>query len=309
LLSIFSFGDGHIFVYHRFDDNRYPTTNISTKTLRAEFNYLKKHNYRVVTLDDFVKKIEANEKIPDNWVAFTIDDGFKSFYTHGLKVFKEYNYPFTLFIAVKYTQEHYRDYVTWKQLQEISKYGKVEFHSYAHGHYGRMSSNSIRKDIEKGLSLMEKYLGYKPNFFVYPYGEYDNRVSNIVKSFGFRAVFNQNIGAVNGSCSDAFDIDRNAVVGSNSRDFKLYLKFKELCGVNFKSPLKFPKDKIIRDVVIDLKDKHIKEAYIFISNHGWKRVKVNNGHIKYHANKRVFRDRIKIGVKVKNRIKLMVLSK
>ncbi len=83
LLSIFSFGDGHIFVYHRFDDNRYPTTNISTKTLRAEFNYLKKHNYRVVTLDDFVKKIEANEKIPDNWVAFTIDDGFKSFYTHG----------------------------------------------------------------------------------------------------------------------------------------------------------------------------------------------------------------------------------
>ncbi len=108
---------------------------------------------------------------------------------------------------------------------------------------------------------------------------------------------------------DAFDIDRNAVVGSNSRDFKLYLKFKELCGVNFKSPLKFPKDKIIGDVVIDLKDKQIKEAYIFISNHGWKRVKVNNGHIRYHANKRVFRDRIKIGVKVKNRIKLMVLSK
>ncbi len=77
----------------RLEENRSPPPKYSLpSTLRPEFNYLKKHNYRVVTLDDFVKKIEANEKIPDNWVAFTIDDGFKSFYTHGLKVFKEYNY-------------------------------------------------------------------------------------------------------------------------------------------------------------------------------------------------------------------------
>jgi len=40
------------------------------------------------------------------------------------KVFKEYGYPFTLFIAVKYTERGYRDYVSWKQLKEISKYGK-----------------------------------------------------------------------------------------------------------------------------------------------------------------------------------------
>jgi hypothetical protein len=60
---------------------------------------------------------------------------------------------------------------------------------------------------------------------------------------------------------------------------------------------------------VTLDDKSIKSADIFISNHGWKKVKVNNGKIVYHANKRVKRDRIKIGVKVKNRIKLMVLSK
>ncbi|NPA61744.1 MAG: polysaccharide deacetylase family protein [Epsilonproteobacteria bacterium] len=197
LFSIYSFGDGHIFVYHRFNDNRYPTTNISLKTLRAEFNYLKSHGYKVVTVDDFVKKIEAHEQVPDNWVAFTIDDGFKSFYTNGLKVFKEYGYPFTLFIAVKYTERGYRDYVSWKQLKEISKYGKVEFHSYGHGHYGRMSSRAIREDIERGLSLMEEHLNYKPNLFVYPYGEYDERVSKIVDSYGFKAIFNQNMGAIN----------------------------------------------------------------------------------------------------------------
>jgi peptidoglycan/xylan/chitin deacetylase (PgdA/CDA1 family) len=309
LFPSFLFADGHIFVYHRFDDNRYPTTNISTKELRKEFNYLKKHNYKVVPLIDIVNKIKANEKVPDKWVAFSIDDGFKTFYTNGLPVFKQYGYPFTLFIAVKYTEENYRDYVSWKQLKEIVKYGSVEFHSYGHGHFGQMSDKKIKADMDRGLALMKKHLNYEPRLFVYPYGEYDSRVEKILKPYNFQAVFNQNIGAINGICSDEYDIDRSAVVGSNAKDFKLYLYFKELCGVKFQKPLVYPKDKIIRTVEVILDDKTITDAEIFISNNGWHKVKVKNGKIRYNANKRVRLNRIKIGVKVKSRIKLMVLSK
>jgi peptidoglycan/xylan/chitin deacetylase (PgdA/CDA1 family) len=300
--------DGHIFVYHRFDDPRYPSTNTSTKELRKEFNYLKNNNYQVVPLIDIVNKIKSHEEIPEKWVALTIDDGFKTFYTNGLSIFREFNYPFTLFIAVKYTQERYKDYVSWKQLKEIAKYGDVEFHSYGHGHYGQMSDQELHADIDKGLALMKKHLDYEPRLFVYPYGEYDDRVDAVVKSYNFQAVFNQNIGAIKGGeCSDPYDIDRSALVGK--APFKLYLKFQELCGVTFKQPNHFPKDKIIRTVEIRLNDKSIKSAEVFISNNGWHRVKVKNGKILWHANKEVKRDRIKIGVKVKNRIKLMVLSK
>jgi len=302
--------DGHIFVYHRFDDGRYPTTNISTRELRREFNYLKKNHYKVVPLIEMIKKINAHEKVPDKWVSFSIDDGFKSFYTNGLAVFKEYGYPFTLFIAVKYTEKKYKDYVSWKQLKTIAKYGSVEFHSYGHGHFGRMSNQEIKADMDRGLALMKKHLNYKPTLFVYPYGEYDSRVEKILDTYKFQAVFNQNIGAVNGVCSNPKDIDRSAVVGSNAKDFKLYLYFKELCGVHFKKPLQYPKDKIVRTVEIELDDKSIKNAEVFISNSGgWHKVKVNNGKVLYKLNKKMKRDRIKIGIKVKSRIKLMVLSK
>ncbi|CAA6824701.1 MAG: Polysaccharide deacetylase [uncultured Sulfurovum sp.] len=301
--------DGHIFVYHRFDDNRYPTTNISTKELRKEFSYLKKNGYKVVPLIDIITKVNNNEEVPKNWVAFTIDDGFKSFYTHGLAVFKEYNYPFTLFIAVKYTEENYKDYVTWKQLKTIAKYGDIEFHSYGHGHFGQMSDEKIKADMDKGLALMKKHLNYEPNLFVYPYGEYDDRVAKIIEPYGFKAVFNQNIGAVHGVCSDANDIDRSAVVGSNAHDFKLYLKFQELCGVSFQQPAIYPKNKIVKTVEVTLEDKNITSADIFISNNGWTKVKVKNGKILWYANKKVKLNRIKIGVKVKSKIKLMVLSK
>jgi len=309
LFPSFLFADGHIFVYHRFDDNRYPTTNISTKELKKEFNYLKKHNYKVVPLIDIVNKIKANQKVPDKWVAFCIDDGFKTFYSNGLPVFKQFGYPFTLFIAVKYTEEKYRDYVSWRQLKEIVKYGSVEFHSYGHGHFGQMSDTKIKADMDKGLALMKKHLNYQPKLFVYPYGEYDNRVERVLAPYNFQAVFNQNIGAVNGVCSDEYDIDRSAVVGSNARDFKLYLYFKELCGVKFHQPRSYPKNKIVKTVEVTLDDKTITDAEIFISNNGWHKVKVKNGKILYRANKRVRLDRIKIGVKVKNKIKLMVLSK
>ena len=310
LLSPYLMSDGHIFVYHRFDDTRYPTTNISTKELRKEFNYLKKNGYQVVPLIDIVKKINKNEEVPSKWVAFSIDDGFKSFYTHGLSVFKEYNYPFTIFIAVKYTEKKYKDYVSWKQLKTIAKYGSVEFHSYGHGHFGQMSEKEIKVDMDKGLSLMKKHLNYKPNLFVYPYGEYDDRVTKIIEPYGFKAVFNQNIGAIHGgTCTDGNDIDRSAVVGTNAHDFKLYLKFQELCGVNFQQPIVYPKDKIVKTVEVTLDDKTIQSADIFISNNGWTKVKVSNGKILWNANKKIKLNRIKIGVKVKSKIKLMVLSK
>jgi len=302
--------DGHIFVYHRFDDSRYPTTNISTKELRKEFNYLKKNGYTVVPLIDIVNKINANEEVPAKWVAFSIDDGFRSFYKNGLSVFKEYHYPFTLFIAVKYTEERYKDYVSWKQLKEIAQYGTVEFHSYGHGHFGQMSNAKIKADMDKGLALMKKNLNYQPSLFVYPYGEYDRRVEKVLESYNFKAVFNQNIGAIHGgSCSDVKDIDRSAVVGSNAHDFKLYLRFQELCGVHFKQPLSYPKNKIVKTVEITLDDKSIKSADIFISNNGWTKVKVDNGKILWNTNKHIKLNRIKIGVKVKSKIKLMVLSK
>ena len=307
LLSPYLMSDGHIFVYHRFDDTRYPTTNTSLKELRKEFNYLKKNNYKVVPLIEIVKKIKAQEKVPKKWVALTIDDGFKTFYTNGLPVFREFNYPFTLFIAVKYTEKKYKDYVSWKQLKKIANYGNVEFHSYGHGHYGQMSNEEIKADMDKGLALMKKHLDYDPKLFVYPYGEYDERVDKVVKSYNFQAVFNQNIGAVNGECSDAYDIDRSALVGK--APFKLYLRFQELCGVSFQQPSTFPKDKVVKTVEVTLDDKNITSADIFISNNGWTKVKVKNGKILWHANKKVKLNRIKIGVKVKSKIKLMVLSK
>ena len=80
--------DAHIFVFHRFNDSRYPTTNTSLEALRGQFEYFKKNGYEVVPLSKLVDALHAKKEIPDNWVVLTIDDNYKSFYDHGLSVFK-----------------------------------------------------------------------------------------------------------------------------------------------------------------------------------------------------------------------------
>ncbi len=80
------FANAHIFVYHRFADDRYQSANTTIKELTKQFEYFKNNNYKVVPLLDIVQKLEKKEPIPNNWIALTIDDAYKSFYEHGLKV-------------------------------------------------------------------------------------------------------------------------------------------------------------------------------------------------------------------------------
>ena len=103
LTLTFAFADAHILVYHRFDEPRHASTDISIKNLKEQFEYFKNNGYEVVKLSKLVEALNSGEEIPDNWIVITIDDGYKSFYDKALEVFKEYNYPFAMMIYVEAT--------------------------------------------------------------------------------------------------------------------------------------------------------------------------------------------------------------
>ena len=48
----FALADAHIFNYHRFDDDRHPSTNISSKNLREQFEYFKEKGCHVFTIEN-----------------------------------------------------------------------------------------------------------------------------------------------------------------------------------------------------------------------------------------------------------------
>ncbi len=305
LFPVFLYSDAHIFVYHRFGDTRYKSTDTSIKELKREFNYFKDNGYKVIKLEKLINALKNRKKIDNKWVVLTIDDNFQSFYDNGFKIFKEYRYPFTMFVYVQATQDKYPDYTSWSELKKISKYGSIEFHSFSHPHMTYKSDEFLIKDFKKGLALMKKKLGIVPKYFAYPYGEYDRRVTKIAKRFGFEAILNQNIGAV-GKYSNVFDLDRNALVGKTH--LKRDLSYKEL-RVKWISPQNYPKNGILKKIMAKLYSKDIKSAGYYLSGYGWNKFKIINSYIDIQVDKKLLHERNRIVINVKNKIKTKLLIK
>jgi peptidoglycan/xylan/chitin deacetylase (PgdA/CDA1 family) len=283
--------NAHIFVYHRFGDSKHESTNTSLQELEKEFEYFKANNYKVVTVSKIVEKLKNKEEIPDNWVAFTIDDAYKSFYQNGLELFKKYNYPFTLFVYVEATQKKYPDFMTWDEIKEASKYGEIELHSYSHKQLVKLTNEEIIKDTNLALEIFEKNLGFKPKAYSYPYGEYDERVKNEIKNFDFEYIMNQNNGSVNEK-SDLFDLNRIALVGKINLEEKI--KYKTL-EANWIEPQVYPKDGILKHIKVEV-NKDIKNAKLFISTYGWQDIKVKNGIIDIKLDKKLNLNRNRIAI-------------
>lgn len=272
LLPLVVWADAHIFVYHRFNDSGHASTNTSSKVLRAEFEYLKQKNYEVIPLSTLDDALKNNKPIQDNWVVLTIDDSYKSFYHNGLPLFKEYDYPFTLFIYIEATEKNYGDFMNWKQILETQKYGELGLHSYRHLHLVSLTTEQIKQDTLKARNSFKQHLGKRPKYYAYPFGEFDPRVQAAIKSFHFNLILNQNSGSVDHQ-SDPYDLDRTALTGENL--IKQKLRIKTLPTI-WLTPRKWPKNGKIKKIHATIPS-DVTDLEYYLSGYGWRRIKAVNG--------------------------------
>ena len=306
----FAYGDAHVFIYHRFNDFRHQSTSISNENLRAQFEYFKTKGYEVIPLSRLVEALKNNEEISDKWVVLTIDDGYKSFYEHGLPIFKEYGYPFSMMIYVEASDKKYGDYMDFSQLKEISEFGELGYHSYAHPHMVSLSDEELRADFEKGINGFEKHLGFKPKYFAYPFGEYNDKIKQISLEYGLEVLLNQNSGAVSNQ-SELSDIDRTPLMDGTSLSAALASKFLK---AKWLSPVEYPKSGIIQQVKIQT-DENATKGYLYATNHGTQKVEVNDGLVDVNVGKNVAEHvhknhiRILLNINGKTTTKILVKDK
>ena len=284
------FANAHIFVYHRFADDRYQSANTTIKELTKQFNYFKDNNYEVVPLSKILTKLEKKEEIPSKWVALTIDDAYKSFYDHGLDVFKKFNYPFSLYVYVQATEKHYGDYMTWDQIKETSKFGEIGLHSYSHPKLQNLSKDEIINDTRHAYNVLEKNTGIKASTYAYPYGEFNDEVKSTLKNnFNFRSILNQNTGSVKKN-TDIYNIPRIALVGEVNINHKLRYKTFDAQWIE---PKEFPKDGVLKRIHVKV-DKKYKKLKLYITSEGWRDVKVENGVVDLKLNTYLKRTRTRV---------------
>ena len=179
-------------MYHRFEENKYPSTNIKIKDFLKHIEIIQKNNIEFIEPKNFQK--ELIEKKQRRKVLLTIDDGFSSFYEKAWPILKEKEIPFILFVNTREVGSN--GYMNWDQIKEIDKETYVEIgnHSHSHEYLVDEDSSIIKEDIVTSINLFKKNLGKNSDFFSYPFGEYSLEFKNIIKNLGFKYAFGQHSG-------------------------------------------------------------------------------------------------------------------
>ncbi len=210
-----------VFVYHRFGNSTYPSTNISLENFELHLSYLKSNGFEVLTFGEAVDYINNPELSYKEKVAcLTVDDGYKSFYENGLPLLMKYGFPATVFINSESVGGG--TYMNWEELANIHDKGiEIGNHSHSHAYFLNIPENKridqFKQDVMKCQNEIEKHLGFTPDIFAYPYGEFDPEMKSALKSMGFKAAAAQNSGVMH--AYDHYAIPRFPMAGP-------YVKFE-----------------------------------------------------------------------------------
>ena len=180
-------------MYHRFNESKYPSTNIQMDVFLKQVEIIKNLNYEFLHPKDF----EDNFDIPKTQkkILLTIDDAFQSFYLVAWPYLKKNKIPFILFVSTEPVGKN--GYMTWEQVKEIEKenFVVIGHHSHTHEYLIKKNNNDFISDIETASSIFKAKLGYIPTIFSYPFGEYSDLMKNYISN-NFNYAFGQHSGVI-----------------------------------------------------------------------------------------------------------------
>ena len=175
-------------MYHRFNENKYPSTNIRMDIFKKQMNLIKELGYEFYSpklfLEEF-KKPKNNEAWP---------------------YLKKNKIPFILFVSTEPVGKY--GYMTWDEIKEIenSEIGFIGHHSHTHEYLIDMKDSEFINDIEIATKIFEEKLGYVPPIFSYPFGEYSLFMKQYI-SKNFEIAFGQHSGVIDNN-KDKFELPR-----------------------------------------------------------------------------------------------------
>ena len=180
-------------MYHRFDENKYPSTNIQMNIFLEQIQLIKDLNYDFIHPENFEKNFNIPKK--QKKILITIDDAFQSFYEVAWPFLKENKIPFILFVSTEPVGN--KGYMTWDQIKEVEQesFAIIGHHSHSHDYLIDVSNEDFIKDIEAANKIFTEKIGYIPSLFSYPFGEYSEFMRQYI-SKNFTYAFGQHSGVI-----------------------------------------------------------------------------------------------------------------
>ena len=269
-------------MYHRFNENKYPSTNIQMEIFKKHMEIITKKKYNFLNPIDFDRnfhKVKTNKEI-----LITIDDGFLSFYENAWPYLKENKIPFILFISTEAVGKN--GYMNWEQIKEIEReaFAFIGNHSHSHEYLLEFSLNKFKSDILKSIEIFKNNLGYNPIYFSYPFGEFSLEQTLFIKKY-FKYAFGQHSGVIDVN-KNPYELPRFPI-NEKYGDLERFTFNIDLLPLEYKQII--PKDKYVIDnnppnleIEFFEDQKNLKNINCFSDEgSGWKQtnIKLNNNRL------------------------------
>ncbi|MCM8800954.1 MAG: polysaccharide deacetylase family protein [Candidatus Omnitrophica bacterium] len=217
-----------ILMYHSITEQVQPGNRlqVSKDAFTRQMQFLKKHNYRVIPLEELGDLIKAKKKIPYKTVVITFDDGYKDNYLYAFPILKKYNLYATIFLIVDEIDRPQQDRLSWEEIRQMQDSGIITFgsHSLDHPFLTELSSlDELRRQIFDSKRILEERLGRHINAFAYPSGRFNEIIKNLVKEAGYKLAVATNPGK-GFSNNDIFALKRIRISENAKNLFIFWIK-------------------------------------------------------------------------------------
>ena len=174
-----------ILTFHSLDDDAsvlsYPT-RLFSKLIEA----LLESDMPILSLDDLLSDKSKSG------VCITFDDGMSSLYKILTPLLKDYQFPAHLFLTTAAVGKNnlWRSQpqnapayqmLTWQQIEELYAAGLlIEAHTHNHPFMSVLNKPQWQSECLECNRQIEQNTGRKPQFFSYPYGDYNKQLCDFI---------------------------------------------------------------------------------------------------------------------------------
>lgn len=220
--------------YHNFSETKSVTRMLMrTSELRSQMERIRQSGYTVISMQEFLEWRFGDRLLPEKCILITLDDGWRSVYTDAYPIFKEYGYPFHLFLYTGYLSGA-GDSMTPDMIQEMQQNGaSIGSHSATHPYPSdwkkaqKKGETAYNAMLDREIGETRHKLGsmFGPiNTYCYPGGYNDAAMHTKLQEHGYTAAFTVLPGKVD-SQENALAIDRYMILGTDPRVFEDAMDF------------------------------------------------------------------------------------
>ncbi len=160
--------------------------SVAPEDFRQQMAYLAQNGYNTITFEDLSRAIADKQDLPEKPVIITIDDGYRDNYENAFPILQEYGLTAVIFLVTDPIDQGNPAYMSWDMVEEMAAAG-IQFgpHTKTHPDLRGLSREKLIWQILGSQETVAAHVGYKPLYFAYPSGSFDENTIAILQELNF----------------------------------------------------------------------------------------------------------------------------